>query len=281
VKDGEVKPGSLDSIKAELSDDISAMFRAYFEAILVSPSNQWLLKSMEMNCRQNTDKATNGITSDMLAQDFEFDGDMEDLDDCPSTMTYESSGIFIESGANVMSLTQEAYSKLWHEFVNALWNSTDSLWLMPCSSEEKPHPVTDAAPGMVAEPTERTWTVPNDHWLSPASQEYRQKIVTEIAERAMLARMENFGLSDVRHGSDFEKWLLHSKDKDPRRSNVSDDGGKSAHGSAFDKVSTEEWLGWKALLEKQRNLGDHSWLYHPPAGEERDSGKGDTITMDY
>jgi len=258
VKDREIKNSvQFDSIKAELSDDVEALFRPYFEAVLMSPASQWLLKSME---KMEFNRGTNGksitIKMDPLMQDYAF-GDSEDMESYPSTETYESSYDYDVMRSNNASLTQEAYSKLWKQFVDTLWNSTDSLWLMPCSSDEKPHPLATDVSGHSA----------NDKWLSPASQE-RQKIVSDVFENLILSRLDNISVSEKWRKTDYDQWLLKS-DHTPHSLHQHGDASKSP------PKSMEEWLGWNALLEKLRGMGEDCWLYRPPlepaAGESKET----------
>jgi hypothetical protein len=254
VKDREVKNSmAFDSIKAELSDDVTALFRPYFEAVLLSPASQWLLKSMEkidfttFNGMVKT--ATSVVKADPLVQEYAFEGDIEDMDSCPSTMTYESSGEFLDPiRSNNTNLTQETYSKLWHQFVDALWNSTDSLWILPCCSEEKPRPLANN----VSSSSAATPKSNNDQWLSPSSQEHRQKMVSDVIDQLILNRLDNVSLNENRHHHhrkvDYDQWLMKSSDQ--QKSTAIDDLN-----------SMEDWLGWKALLEKQ---GDQCWLSRSP-----------------
>jgi len=258
VKDREIKNSvQFDSIKAELSDDVEALFRPYFEAVLMSPASQWLLKSME---KMEFNRGTNGksitIKMDPLMQDYAF-GDIEDMESYPSTETYESSYDYDVMRSNNASLTQEAYSKLWKQFVDTLWNSTDSLWLMPCSSDDKPHPLATDVSGHSA----------NDKWLSPASQE-RQKIVSDVFENLILSRLDNISVSEKWRKTDYDQWLLKS-DHTPHSLHQHGDASKSP------PKSMEDWLGWNALLEKLRGMGEDCWLYQPPlepaAGESKET----------
>jgi len=240
------------------------LFRPYFEAVLLSPASQWLLKSMEkidfttFNGMVKT--ATSVVKTDPLVQEYAFEGDVEDMDSCPSTMTYESSGEFLDPiRSNSTNMTQETYSKLWHQFVDTLWNSTDSLWILPCCSEEKPRPLANNVSSSSASATPKS---NNDQWLSPSSQEQRQKMVTDVIDQLILNRLDNVSLNENRHNHDHRKvdydhWLMKSNDhptSDQQKSTTIDDLNLM-----------EDWLGWKALLEKVRGMGDQCWLYHPPS----------------
>jgi len=284
VKDGEIKTSiPVDSIKAALSDDVAALFRPYFEAVLRSPASQWLLKSMEKMDfgRAMTAKATATMKTDPLVQDYSFEGDVEDMDSCPSTVTYESSGDFFDPlRSNDVSVTQDAYAKLWNQFVGTLWNSTDSLWILPCCSDEKPQSLTtdgpNASPPMLGQ-----------QWLSPSSQE-RQKIVADVMDNLLLNRLDNITVSGNRHKLDYDQWLLKPNDNPLRRLDhlpASVTSSASTPMSAVtDFKSMEEWLGWKALLEKIHDMGDQSWLYHHQPSEIsanlQTSTKPDTNTME-
>jgi len=260
--------------------------------VLLSPASQWLLKSMEKIDFNSLKVATN-VKSDPLVQEYVFEGAIEDMDSCPSTMTYESSGEFLDPGrANNANLTQETYSKLWNQFVDALWNSTDSLWILPCCSDEKPRPLANnvSSNGVTqSKVTNTTTSSNNDQWLCPSSQmEQRQQIVSDVIDQLITNRFDNVSLNENRHRkkSDYDQWLLKSKNHPP--SSSCEDGGTGDPKSISTTTITdlnlmEDWLGWKALLEKVRGMGDQYWLYHhqPDQQQQRDSTKLDQTTMEY
>jgi hypothetical protein len=280
VKDREIKNSiPFDSIKAELSDDVTALFRPYFEAVLLSPSSQWLLKSMEkidFNCRATVGKATGNVKTDPLVQDYSFEGDME-IEDvgscCPET--YESSDDFFDPiRPNNTSLTQDTYSKLWKQFVDSLWNSTDSLWILPCCSDDSPRPL---ATDVLTE----TSTLSNDQWLTPASQQREKNQPDRMDDCSILNRIEKLTVGENRRKTDYDQWLL--KSDHPLHWHYGDTyKSPPPLSTASDQKLMEEWLGWKALVEKMRCMGDQHWLYHPPSGTAaRESVKTDTSTMEY
>jgi len=257
------------------------LFRPYFEAVLMSPASQWLLKSMEKVDFTALGKAVAGIKTDPLVQDYLVEGDMEDMDSCPSTVTYESSGDFFDPlRSNDVNLTQEAYAKLWNQFVDALWNSTDSLWILPCCSDEKSQPsTTDDVPSGTPATFDR-------QWLSPVSQD-RRKVVADVIDSLLLNRLGNVTLGENRQQADYDQWLLKSEAPPPDEWHHIPATWHHTPGisetTAGDLASMEEWLGWKALLEKVRSMGDECWLYRPPPeAAARASTKPETsTTMEY
>lgn len=265
VKDREVKSSvPVDSMKASLSDDVAVLFRPYFEAVLMSPASQWLLKSMEkmdFGSRIVVGKAAMAaMKTDPLVQDYMIEGDVEDMDSCPSTVTYESSADFLDPvHANEISLTQETYAKLWNQFVETLWNSTDSLWILPCCSEEKPHPLNTDTPTAVP-------TLDHAYWLAPSSQE-RQKMVANVIDNLLLGRLDKMTVSETRSKADNDQWLLKSEGAPPQLWHQGGDGSKT-----INDLKMEEWLGWKALLDKMHTMGDECWLHRPPAGSIKPEG---------
>jgi len=259
--------------------------------VLLSPASQWLLKSMEKIDFNSLKVATN-VKSDPLVQEYVFEGDIEDMDSCPSTMTYESSGEFLDPGrANNANLTQETYSKLWNQFVDALWNSTDSLWILPCCSDEKPRPLANnvSSNGGVTQTkatNNTTTSCDNDQWLSPCSQmeQQRQKIFAEVIDQFVVNRFDNVSLNENRLNkkSDYDQWLLKTKIGSPSHDDAGiGDPSKSISTTIADLNLMEDWLGWKGLLEKVHSMGDQCWLYHPPGLQQRDSTKVDQTTMEY
>jgi len=270
VKDREIKNSiPFDSLKAELTDDVEALFRPYFEAVLLSPASQWLLKSMEKMefARGTNGKSTTPVTMDSLVQDYAFGECMDDIESYPSTETYESSYDIDAVRSSNTSLAQETYSKLWKQFVDTLWNSTDSLWLMPCSSEEKPRPLATDVSG-------HSHSTANEKWLSPASQD-RQKIVSDVMESLILNRLDNITVSENRRKTDHDQWLLKSDHHPPQSWHQQGDAFKSP------PKSMEEWLGWNALLEKLRGMGQECWLYRPPLDPAAGEAKTETSYMEF
>lgn len=171
---------------------------------------------------------------------------------------------------SAFSLAQEAYANLWKQFVDALWNSTDSLWILPCCSEDKPQaPATNTT-------SERPATL--DHqWLSPASQE-RQKAVSEVIEDLLLSRLGKVKLGERHRQADYDQWLLKSTDPPAETWHHTPNVAPLL---AHSIPSMEEWLGWKAMLEKVHSMGDAYWLYHPPAETGGSTGADTSATMEY
>jgi hypothetical protein len=290
VKDREVKNAlAVDSIKAALSDDVAALFRPYFEAVLMSPSSQWLLKSMEkMDFGTRGTKANAAMRADPLVQDYMIEGDVEDMESCPSTVTYESSDFCDPMQGNENGLNQDAYAKLWNQFVASLWNSTDSLWILPCSSQENPEPLAADSSDQPRQRVSSNWLAT----LSSSVSQDRQKLAADVIDNLLLKSLgkitmnETAGRTTSKH--DYDQWLLNAVDETPptppnveqssNRGDPSMMGTTPAWKSTLDSKMIDEWLGWKALVEKLSNMGDENWLHRSSATD--DSGGSNLMMME-
>jgi len=248
VKDGEVKNSMADAIKAELTQNVAALFWPYFEAILRSPGNQWLLKSMEKL------DFSNMITDDdekldHLGKDYIFEGDTEDMDSCPSMVTYESSNAGDFHHVEKTLLQDETYSKLWKRFVDNLWNSTDSLWILPCSS-------TDQTPSQLTAARSVTIPVPNSDKASGNAEKSVASDAVEnlIANWIEAMQLQKSSVPPAHHQEqcDYDRWLLKSNNR-PSDDHLSTEKIRETY---------EDWLGWKKFLQHQHQIGmEGGWLF--------------------
>jgi len=268
------------------------LFRPYFEMVLNSPAQQWLF----------------GKTSDHLStKETIFENihsstmeNGEDLESCNSSFTYNSDTSFIRpSEATVNSGGEKSfvdeYSEFWKQFLKKLWSTSDSMWLLPCASNQPQTVVVgddDVSFGLDCE-----YVMAIDDCLTEKKKECLEKFIGSTANDG--GRDKSYKASD---------WLMND---DPPK-NVANQqrfgggtGGGSTNGdrlsNVFNKISMsdfptkadcQQWLfrpeitnsieepsncqpqeihiyedavGWKSVLEKVHGLGDEKWLYKQPS----------------
>jgi len=211
-----------------------------------------------------------------------------------STMTYESSGdMMIPEPVTANSrLVEETYAELWQEFVRQLWNSTDSLWLLPCCSDDNENTGGDKK-------QEQQPAVFTSNSEQRVQQLLKGSATDDLIARLITDRMKNVSLLNRQDqkpyhhqhhkleddGGDYDHWLLkqqppitntgqdHNTQKmlgapplQPlffyRQQDQNQDQPAATTMSTNSSSNYEEWLGWKRLVQKVNSMGDQHWLLY-------------------
>lgn len=284
-----------------------AIFRQCFEMIALSPNNQWLIDKHVANKDQNQTLSERGPNPMAHHLHGKPGSRMDDESSCHSSFTNNVTGQFVyvnsvdpvsnPADGNLETGGMGSYEKHaehWAHFLQNLWASADSMWLLPCASNEQPTMLVakggagakkSSGPGGESTKDEPDWMMSEDlapfplfstnqttcttlpkNFRSPNPLIYgigSQGWPGKLADQMNAVSLD----STFPSGQDRDVWLyrppLPVSQQDAARKF---DASLVAHPPPINERiasvddALERALGWKAVLEQVHGMGDEQWL---------------------